>query len=57
MRDGAWAVVLGVGVVEGGWGVAGRDGDGDGDGRMVGSCGCRSVGVFRRGGARGRREG
>lgn len=32
MRDGAWAVLLGVGVVEGGWGVAGRDGDGDGDG-------------------------
>ena len=30
MRDGAWAwaVLLGVGVVEGGWGVAGRDGDG-----------------------------
>ncbi len=66
MRDGAWAwaVLLGVGVVEGGWGVAGRDGDGDGDGggggggggdgdgdgdgdgRMVGPCGCRSVGVL-----------
>ena len=44
MRDGAWAwaVLLGVGVVEGGWGVAGRDGDG----RMVGPCGCRSVGVL-----------
>jgi len=37
MRDGAWAwaVLLGVGVV-----------DGDGDGRMVGPCGCRSVGVL-----------